>query len=49
MRLQSWELSFGIFTGLIFGYRQYVDEQQQKIDHVFYVFLFDICLSLYYD
>ena len=48
MKLIRWELSFGIFTGLLFGYRQYVDEQQQKIEHVFYVFLFDICLTFYY-
>ena len=49
MKLTSWELSFGIFTGFLFGYRQYVDQQENKIDHVMYVFLFDICLSLYYD
>lgn len=49
MRLTSWELSFGVFTGFLFGYRQYVDQQENKIDHVMYVFLFDICLSLYYD
>ena len=49
MRLTSWELSFGLFTGFLFGYRQYVDQQENKIDHVMYVFLFDICLSLYYD
>mgnify|MGYP001281482611 FL=1 len=49
MKLIRWELSFGLFTGLLLGYRQYVDQQQQKIDHVFYVFLFDICLSLQYD
>jgi len=49
MKLIKWELSFGIYTGLLFGYRQYVDDKSQKIDHVFYVFLFDICLSLYYD
>ena len=49
MNLQSWELSFGLFTGFLFGYRQYIDQQENKIDHVFYVLLFDICLSLYYD
>lgn len=49
MRLTSWELSFGLFTGLLLGYRQYVDHQEAKIDHVLYVGLFDICLSLYYE
>jgi len=49
MKLIKWELSFGLFTGIIFGYRQYIDQQENKIDHVLYIFLFDICLSLYYE
>ena len=49
MRLRSWELSFGLYTGILFGYRQYIDQEENKIDHVLYIFLFDICLSLYYD
>ena len=34
MRLIRWEFSFGLFTGLLFGYRQYVEEAELKIDHV---------------
>ena len=49
MKLVRWELSFGLFTGILLGYRQYVDQEENKIDHVLYIFLFDICLSLYYD
>ena len=49
MRLIRWELSFGLFTGILLGYRQYVDQEENKIDHVLYIFLFDICLSLHYD
>jgi len=49
MKLVRWELSFGLFTGVLLGYRQYVDQEENKIDHVLYIFLFDICLSLYYD
>ena len=49
MKFRSWELSFGLFTGILFGYRQYIDQEENKIDHVLYIFLFDICLSLYYD
>ena len=49
MKLIRWELSFGLFTGIIFGYRKYIDKQENKIDHVLYIFLFDICLSLYYE
>ena len=49
MELQKWELSFGLFTGLLFGYRNYPDVDNNKIDHVFYIFLFDICLTLQYN
>ena len=49
MKLRSWELSVGLYTGILFGYRQYIDQEENKIDHVLYIFLFDICLSLYYD
>ena len=49
MRLTRWELSFGLFEGLLFGYRNYPDMENNKIDHVFYVFIFDICLTLFYD
>lgn len=49
MELTRWELSFGLFTGLLFGYRSYPDQQNNKIDHVLYIFLFDICLTLEYN
>ena len=42
----NWELSCGLFTGFLFGYRNYPDVEKNKIDHVFYLFLFDICLTL---
>lgn len=48
MELKRWELSFGLFTGLLFGYRSYPDLVDNKVDHVFYVFIFDICLTLQY-
>ena len=38
MNLTRWELSFGLFEGLLFGYRNYPDLENNKIDHVFYVF-----------
>ena len=49
MNLTRWELSFGLFDGLLFGYRNYPDWGNLKIDHVFYVFIFDICLTLHYE
>jgi len=48
MELKQWELSFGLFTGLLFGYRSYPDVVDNKVDHVLYVFIFDICLTLKY-
>lgn len=48
MELKQWELSFGLFTGLLFGYRSYPDIVDNKVDHVLYVFIFDICLTLKY-
>ena len=49
MRLIRWEFSFGLFTGLLFGYRQYVEEAELKIDHVIYLGLFDCCLTSFYE
>ena len=49
MKLKKWELSFGLFEGFIFGYRNYPDWDNNKIDHVFYLFIFDVCLTLIYD
>ena len=46
--MKRWELSFGLFEGLLFGYRNYPDADNNKVDHVFYVFIFDICLTLQY-
>jgi hypothetical protein len=46
--MKKWELSFGLFEGLLFGYRNYPDIENNKIDHVLYVFIFDICLTLQY-
>ena len=48
MRLTRWELSFGLYEGLLFGYRNYPDVENNSIDHVFYLFIFDICLTLFY-
>jgi len=49
MNITRWELSFGLFEGLLLGYRNYPEWEENKIDHVLYLFIFDICLTLYYD
>ena len=49
MKLVRWEVSFGLFTGVLLGYRQYVDEVEVKVEHVIYLGLFDCCISLFYE
>ncbi len=44
----GWELSTGIFPGILFGIRSYEDGEFQ-IDHVLYLGFIDICLTLYYE
>jgi hypothetical protein len=41
----NWELSFGTFPGLLFGMRTYREES--KDNHVIYLGLLDICLTIY--
>ena len=49
MKIVRWEVSFGLFTGVLVGYRQYVDEIEVKVEHVIYLGIFDCCISLYYE
>ena len=44
----GWEMSTGIFPGILFGIRTYEDGDYQ-VDHVLYLGCIDICLSLYYE
>ena len=46
--MKNWELSFGLFEGLLVGYRNYPDLVENKVDHVIYLLIFDICLTLKY-
>ena len=49
MKLKKWELSFGLFEGVLFGYRSYPEWENGKVDHVLYIAIFDACLTLYYE
>tara|TARA_R100001463_G_scaffold40545_1_gene85962 strand:+ start:446 stop:613 length:168 start_codon:yes stop_codon:yes gene_type:complete len=49
MKISKWELSFGLFEGLLFGYRSYADWDNAKVDHVMYLLVFDACLTFYYE
>ena len=44
----GWEISTGIFPGILFGIRTHEDGDFQ-IDHVLYLGFIDICLTLYYE
>tara|TARA_R110000787_G_scaffold286282_1_gene403962 strand:+ start:1842 stop:1991 length:150 start_codon:yes stop_codon:yes gene_type:complete len=49
MKLIKWEVSFGVFTGILVGYRQYIDNVELKVDHVAYLGIFDCCVTLFYE
>jgi len=44
----GWEISFGLFPGILFGIRTYEDGDYQ-VDHVLYFCCVDMCLSFYYE
>jgi len=45
--MKNWELSFGFYPGIMFGFRSY--KEIKKSNHVAYVPFFDMCLTIYND
>ena len=45
--MESWELSLGLYTGILIGIRSYQNEE--LTDHVLYLPFFEICLTVYHD
>ena len=45
--IKSWELSLGTYKGILFGIRSY--EEEAYANHVLYIPLVDLCLTVYYD
>ena len=43
----DWELSFGFYPGIMLGFRTY--NEAKKDNHVLYIPLIDICLTIYND
>tara|TARA_R100001463_G_scaffold103738_1_gene158223 strand:- start:320 stop:457 length:138 start_codon:yes stop_codon:yes gene_type:complete len=43
--MKKWDLSFGFYPGIVLGFRTY--NELGKDNHVLYVPLFDICLTVY--
>ena len=47
--MKDWEISLGIFPGIVFGIRTYEYDHQEYADHVIYFGCFDICLTIFED
>jgi len=45
--MKNWELSFGFYPGICFGFRTY--NEANKDNHVLYIPLFDMCLTIHND
>lgn len=46
--MTAWEINLGLFPGILFGFRQYEDYDNVKVDYVLYLGIFDICFTAYY-
>ena len=46
-KITAWELSLGTYKGILFGIRSY--EEETYTNHVLYLPLVDLCLTVYYD
>ena len=46
--MKGWEINIGLIPGLLFGFRQYEDYENEKIDYVLYIGCIDICFTAYY-
>ena len=47
--MKDWELSIGLYPGLLIGLRSYSFPEHDRVDHVFYLPLVDLCLTIYKD
>jgi|6_EtaG_2_1085325.scaffolds.fasta_scaffold26903_4 hypothetical protein len=48
--MKGYELSIGFYPGLLIGMRSYaIPEEPNRVDHVFYLPLVDLCLTIYKD
>jgi len=48
--MKGFELSIGFYPGLLIGMRSYaVPGEKNRVDHVLYLPLVDLCLTIYKD
>ena len=45
--MTAWELNFGLIPGILFGFREYKEED--KTDYVLYIGCIDICFTAFYE
>jgi len=45
MKNDDWEISVGVYSGLLLGFRTY--EEQFKTNHVLYIPFVDVCLTIW--
>ena len=45
--MTGWEISFGLYPGVLLGMRSYPEET--FVEHVFYLPFVELCLTIYYD
>ena len=47
MEIAGWEVSLGLYPGIVIGVRSYPEEK--FIEHVFYLPLVELCITLHYE
>ena len=45
--MTGWELSFGLYPGVLFGIRSYIEPK--FVEHVLYLPFVELCLTVHYD
>ena len=47
--MRDWELSIGLYAGILFGVRTYKYEDGKYTDHVLYIPFIELCLTIFDD
>ena len=45
--MKDWDLSIGLYPGILIGMRTYGSQIGGKTSHVFYLPLIDLCIDIY--
>ena len=47
MKIKDWELSVGMYTGILIGIRSY--RERSKSNHVLYIPFVDFCFTIWHE